>query len=131
MKERFAHFLILLACACAGCATKTRSVSFSGFTPVKARGPGEYMFVEGQHAWYSALQFEQIAENYARQRRIAFDFTNAQKAIWVYTDGFPILATATFSHGTGGPYFRVDIDRSGKPMRYRAGVWTCGAKPGK
>jgi hypothetical protein len=122
MKRLF--IFLLLAVVGAGCATHEHYISYVGREDVKVKNPGEHMFVsgDGHKAWYSALELEQIARNYAKQEGIAFDFSGVDKAIRVYTEGLPILATVSF---TSTNYFQVDIDRFGKPMRYRTGVWNC------
>lgn len=120
---------LLLTVACAGCATHKRYISYVGREDVKIKGPEEYMFVsgDGHKAWYSAMELEQIARDFAKQKGVAFDFSGTEKTIRVYTEGLAILATVSF---TSTNYFQVDIDRFGKPMRYRTGVGTC-QKPQK
>ena len=86
------------------------------------------MFVsaDGHKAWYSALELEQIAKDYTRQKNLAFEFEGAEKTFWVYTENIgQTLATVAFSHEVGKPYLQVEIDRFGKPMRYRTGTNDC------
>ena len=106
-----------------GCAQQ-----FDDRLGVQSQGSHEYMFVsgDGHKMWYSALELETLARNYVKQKSIAFDFANTEKAIWVNTGGSRTLATVSFSSGIGKPFLDVTIDRHGKAVRHFIGIAVCG-----
>src|ERR1043166_7505896 len=88
---------------------------------VQAKGEHEYMFVrgDGEKNWYSALEFEQIARDYAKRMKLDFKFDHAEKNIWVNTDGSKILAEVWFSTGFSDPALNIQIGRNGKVVEHR------------
>ncbi len=86
------------------------------------------MFIsgDGQKAWYSALELEQIAHRYAEEKSIEYDFSQANCTVWVQTDGGRVLANVDFSSGMGKPFLRVVIDRFGSVIRHETGTSVCG-----
>jgi photosystem II stability/assembly factor-like uncharacterized protein len=91
---------------------------------VKAEGSHEYMYVsaDGQKAWYSALELERIARDYAQSEKLDFDFADTEKKIWVHTDGGRVLATVWFSSAIGKPSLCIEIGRSGKVIGHKIAV---------
>lgn len=72
--------------------------------------------------WYSASELEQIAKDYAKQRKIDFDFTKAGRSVWIYTGGSNIIARVSFASDFGKPIYIADIDRSGKVATNYVGI---------
>jgi hypothetical protein len=79
--------------------------------------------------WYSASELEQIAKDYAKQKKIDFDFTKAtERSVWIYTGGSNIIASVSFSSDFGKPAYIADIGRDGKVVTNRVGIAICGTK---
>jgi len=95
---------------------------------VQQKGPHEHMFVSaaGHKHWYSALELENEAKRYVKERGIQFDFDSAEMNIWVVTDGSPGLAKVSFSSGIGKPSLIVDINRHGGAYSHFLGTSVCG-----
>ena len=88
---------------------------------VQSRGEQEYMFVmgDGQKAWYSALELEQIARTYAQTQKLDFKFEGTEKSVWVHTDGGKVLAEVWFKAGGGRPTLQVHIGRKGNVLKHK------------
>jgi hypothetical protein len=88
---------------------------------VQAKGDYEYMFIsgEGHKAWYSALELEQIARAYAKDKKLDFNLDTAEKNIWVHTDGGKVLAEVWFLSGPGKPYLQILIGRKGNVLKHK------------
>jgi hypothetical protein len=98
-------------------ASTTMKIPLLALVVLTALAYGEQLSVYVNGAgdkWYSAWELEQIARDYARQRKIQFSFEGAERSVWVRTSGSNIIASVSFSSGMGKPIFMVDIDRSGK-----------------
>jgi hypothetical protein len=95
---------------------------------VQAQGAHEYMFVKssGRKVGFSALEFEQIARQYAEQQRLQFQFEGTEKMIWIRTDGSPIIADVYFIAALGEPSLHIEIDRDGKVKGHNIQTYVCG-----
>jgi hypothetical protein len=76
--------------------------------------------------WYSASELEQIAKDYAKQKKIDFDFSKAGRSVWIYTGGSNIIARVSFASDFGKPIYTADIDRTGKVATNYVGIMVCG-----
>lgn len=76
--------------------------------------------------WYSASELEQIAKEYAKQKKIDFDFSKAGRSVWIYTGGSNIIARVSFASDFGKPIYTADIDRTGKVAANYVGIMVCG-----
>ena len=88
---------------------------------VQVKGDYERMFIsgDGQKAWYSALELEQIALAYAGSKKLDFNFEGTDRSVWVHTDGGKVLAEVWFHSGAGKPALRVDIGRKGNVLKHK------------
>jgi len=120
----FTLILALSAVLLSGCASP-RHDSRVG---VQAHDPGDYMFVSGagQKSWYSALELEQAARQYADEHKIEFQFDGTEKRVWVKTDGGRILADVYYSSGIGQPVLHIAIDRRGRVIGHDIATAVCG-----
>ncbi len=88
---------------------------------VQAKGDYEYMFIsgDGHKAWYSALELERIAMDYAKEKKLDFNFDGAERNIWVHTDGGKVLAEVWFLSGSGKPALQILIGRKGNVIKHK------------
>jgi hypothetical protein len=101
-----------------------RITSFDSRPGVQAQGKHEYMYVKssGRKVGFSALEFERIARNYAKDNKLTFNFKRADKSIWIRTDGSPVIADVYFSHGLGEPVLRIEIDKDGNVIKHNIAI---------
>jgi len=115
--------LLILAAMLVHCQGDTNVVA-------KATAPKEFppaVYANGiGDKWYSASELEQIAKDFAKQKKIDFDFTNAGRSVWIYTGGSNIIARVSFASDFGKPVYTADIDRSGKVATNYVGIMVCG-----
>ena len=99
---------------------------------VEVQGEHEYMFVagDGDKGWWSALELERLAKEYARRESIAFDFTNTKTKIWIATDGKKELAKVHFyGPGLEDPFLDVRVSREGRVLEHYLGPEKCPSCP--
>jgi hypothetical protein len=115
--------LLLLAAMLVRCHGDTNAVAKA--TAPKELPPAVYANGIGDK-WYSASELEQIAKDYARQKKIDFDFSKAGRSVWIYTGSSNILARVSFASDFGKPIYTADIDRNGKVATNYVGIMVCG-----
>ena len=118
--------ITLLGLILAGCSTKCPTDD--NRLGVQAKGPHENMFVaaSGQKAWYSALEFENLARDYVRSNKIDFDFTDTQTTIWISTCCSDTLAEVWFSSSAfSRPALCVRIGRKGQVLGHTITPTAC------
>lgn len=85
------------------------------------------VFVNGTgHKWYSVTELEQIAKDYAKQKKIQFDFAHAGRSVWVHTDGSNVIARVVFASDFGKPMYYAEVDRHGIVVTNFIGVMSEG-----
>ena len=98
-------------------------IVLSGLVLVGCSGLGQ-----GEKAWFSALELENLARDYVKTNKIDFDFTDSETTIWVSTGGGRILAEVFFSPPRyGRPALNVEIGRNGKVLGHRIAAMLCGS----
>ena len=86
---------------------------------VKDKAAHEHMFIsaDGPKEWYSALELERVARDFAVSNKADFRFEGTEMNIWVKTDGGKVLADVFWSSAVGKPGLHVEIGRDGKAIR--------------
>lgn len=109
-----AILFLVAALLLAGCAhdVKQSRLPGSGICFSAAKEPGCW---RPQHQDY-----EQIARDYARQKKLAFDFEKTEPVLCIWREEAVLVAEVLFTHGPGAQMLAVDIDAvSGKVIRHR------------
>jgi hypothetical protein len=90
--------------------------------------PPEVLVKGTGQKWYSATELEQIAKDYAKQKKIQFDFAHADRSVWVRTDGSNVIARVVFASSFGKPMYYADIERQGIVVTNVIGVLSEGRR---
>jgi hypothetical protein len=87
--------------------------------------PGSFLFNAdtGSALWRTRnTDFVQIARDYAREKKIPFDFQGTSAVLMIYQERRSVIARVEFGGGLGTPCLAVWIDPSGRVVRHGTGV---------
>ena len=106
-------YIVLLALLFAGCAHQL---------PPGPSGFGFQLSRSGED-WHSRFyDFVQIGKAFAKANKLDFDFKATDTAVWFHCEHGQVVARVWFMHRPGELFFTIDVDETGKVIRYHLAV---------